>query len=275
MCLAFNTKDKLIHRLEENGSKSEESSEVQVDDHLLLRLSSTTSENKLSLELIDKNDHEHRTSPIFFVREGFDQMFRDIDPDFLYNHFTVIKTVADVSNNDYNYIVIGSSFCALAFIHRILENNPEAKILVLEKGFKYLPQHHQHCGTSASPGGVEFRSWTISQETESNEFLKDVYGPIPLFGGRSTYWNGWSPTPTAKELEDWPKDLKTTLQEKYFGLAREFLGVVPANEIKANENNHFIYGAFQSRLKERLDSAADIESIDQILHAPLAMGNDR
>ena len=36
MCLVFNTKEKLIYRLEENSTKIKESSEVQVDDHLWL-----------------------------------------------------------------------------------------------------------------------------------------------------------------------------------------------------------------------------------------------
>jgi len=276
MCLIFDTKNKLIYSLEENGSKSKVLSEVQVGDHLFLRLSTTASEKKLSLELLDENDHEHRVSPIFFVREEFDQMFRDLGPDFLYSHYTVINTIADILNNDYDYIIIGSSFCALAFIHQISHHHPEARILVLERGVKYLPHHHQHCDTSSSPGSVEIRPWTISEETKNNEMINNVHGPIPLFGGRSTYWSGWSPTPSEDELEGWPDDLKSALQSQYFSLARNFLGVISANEIRATENNHRIYGAFQSRLKERLDTAtADIESINQVFHAPLAMGNEQ
>ena len=57
-------------------------------------------------------------------------MFRDVDPDLLYNHFTVTKTVASIFNHDYDYIVIGSSFCALGFIHRTLENNPKVNSLI-------------------------------------------------------------------------------------------------------------------------------------------------
>ena len=122
---------------------------------------------------------------------------------------------------------------------------------------------------------MEFRPWIISDETIQNEYVKNVHGQIPLFGGRSTYWSGWSPTPSIKELVGWAKDLTTPLQETYFGLAREFLNVVEAIEIKAFENNTRLYGDFQSCLKERLDNAANIQSIEQILHAPLAMGNDR
>lgn len=279
MCLIFDGNSKLISRLEKSGLIIKKSLEVEIGDrHLLLRLSPTTSvtaENKLCLELIDKNDADRKPCPVFFVHEGFDQLFRDIDPDFSNSLRTTIKTIADVVKNYYDYVVIGSSFCSLAFIHQTLQNNPKAKILVLEKGLKYLLEHHQHCDTSSSPGGVESRPWTIADETIQNEFLKNVHGQIPLLGGRSTYWSGWSPTPSSKELVEWPEDLKTTLQETYFSLAQKFLGVVPASEIKAYENNDFIYRTFQSCLKKCLDSARDIESVDQVHHAPLAMGNER
>lgn len=260
MCLIFDTKNKLIYSLEENGLKSKVLSEVQVDDHLFLRLSMIASEKKLSLELLDENDHEHRVSPIFFVLERFDQMFPDL---------------TDMLINDYDYIIIGSSFCALAFIHQISHNHPKARILVLERGVKYLPHHHQHCDTSSSPGSVEIRPWSISEETKNSAMINNVHGPIPLFGGRSTYWSGWSPTPSEGELEGWPDDLKSALQSQYFSLAQNLLGVISANEIGATENNHRIYGAFQSRLKKRLDTATDIETINQVFHAPLAMGNDQ
>jgi hypothetical protein len=122
---------------------------------------------------------------------------------------------------------------------------------------------------------VEFRPWAIAHETIQNEFVKNVYGQIPLLGGRSNYWSGWSPTPSTKELVGWPEELKTALQEKYFKLAHAFLNVVAANNINAQENNNFLYRSFQSYLKTCLDGAVNIESVEEIIHAPLAMGNNR
>jgi hypothetical protein len=211
----------------------------------------------------------------FFVREGLDQVFREIDLDFFSSRHTTTKMIPQLLHNIYNYVVIGSSFCSLAFIHQIVQNNPKAKILVLEKGLKYLHEHHQQCPASSPPRDVEFRPWIISQETIQNEFVQNVRGQIPLLGGRSTYWSGWSPTPSSKELAGWPEQLKTPLEETYFALARGFLNVTAANQIKAKESNRSLYRTFQACLKNCLDSATSIESVEQVLHAPLAMGNDR
>ncbi|CAF1259637.1 unnamed protein product [Adineta steineri] len=154
--------------------------------------------------------------------------------------------------------------------------NPKAKILVLERGSIYLSEHRQHYSTPLpTPGDLELRPWSISPETLENEYVQKVCGQIPFLGGRSTHWSGWSPTPSTKELAGWPNDLKMQLQKICFGLAQKFLGVIEANEINAFENGNYLYGTFQSGLKSRLDSADTIESVDDILHAPLAMGNDR
>ena len=35
---------------------------------------------------------------------------------------------------DFDYVVIGSSFCGLSFTKRVLEKQPEAKILIIDRG---------------------------------------------------------------------------------------------------------------------------------------------
>jgi hypothetical protein len=275
--LTFDTKNKLISSSEDNTPTFNESLKVKDGDRcLLLRLSpgAAAIDNKLALELLAENDHDGKASVVFFVCEAFAQISHCMDLDF-FSSSPATKIIADLGDNYYDYVVIGSSFCSLAFIHQTLQNNPKAKFLVLEKGLKYLPEHRQHCPPSSSPGEVEFRPWTIAHKTIQNEFIKNVHGQIPLFGGRSTYWSGWSPTPSANELTSWPEDLKTALQERYFDLARKFLTVIPANQIKAHENNSILYCAFQNCLKKCMNNAANIESVEQVLHAPLAMGNNR
>ncbi|WP_405269259.1 hypothetical protein [Cellulophaga sp. Ld12] len=44
----------------------------------------------------------------------------------------------------FDFIVIGSSFCCLAFVERTLTKNPFAKILILERGEFFLPEHFQN-----------------------------------------------------------------------------------------------------------------------------------
>ena len=277
MYLTFDMQKKLITTAEGTGCTLNESLTIKDGGcHLQLRLSLSvsTSDNQLTLELLATDDSQRISFAIFFVCEGSNQIFRHIDFSF-FNSSPTAKSVANLRDDPYDYVVIGSSFCSLAFIHRILQKNAKAKILVLEKGMKYLPEHYQHCSPCSDPTEVEFKPWSISSKTTENEFIKNVHGTIPLLGGRSNYWSGWTPTPTTAELAGWPEDLKKSLQEKYFNMAQEFLGVVTAENIKAQEGENLLYGQFQTSLKKRIDDAATIESVEQILHAPLAMGNHR
>lgn len=277
MYLTFDMQKKLITTSEDAGCTFNKSLTVKDSSrHLQFRLSLSvhTSDNQLTMELLAMDDSQGITIPIFFVCEGSNQIFRHIDCKFL-NSSPTAKIITIPRDNSYDYVVIGSSFCSLAFIHCILETNVKAKILVLEKGMKYLPEHYQHCSPYSAPKEVEFKPWSISPKTTENEFVRNVHGTIPLLGGRSNYWSGWTPTPTATELAEWPEDLKNSLQEKYFNMAQEFLGVVTAENITAQENENLLYDRFQILLKKRLEDAANIESVEQILHAPLAMGNHR
>ena len=280
MSLTFDTKSELISSSDEYGSKSSKLLEAKDDDRrFLLQLSpsAATAGEKLSLQLFAENDYNGKASTIFFVREGFDRTFPHIDLGFFSScrTSTTSKTLAEVRDKSYDYVVVGSSFCSLAFIHRILRRDPQANILVLEKGLEYLSKHHQQCPSSSNPEGVESRPWSICPEDTQNGYVKNLYGQIPLLGGRSTYWSGWSPTPSTKELAGWPEQLSAQLEETYFSLARGFLSVIEANKITAQANNRFLYGTFQDDLKKCLDGATSIESVEQVLHAPLAMGNDR
>ena len=274
MCLTFDVEKNLIKSLKENEPIWNESLQVKDGDrHLLLRLSTTAAlNNKFGLELYTEKHCHSPASILFFAYERSDRIFRDIDLNCFNNSLTSSKISPDLSDEIYDYVVIGSSFCSLAFISRILQNDPKAKILVLERGRKHLSKHHQHC-LQSSPAEVEFRSWAVSDETTRTEFVTDVHGQIPLLGGRSTYWSGWSPTPSAKELVGWPEDLRNPLKQIYFDLAHDFLGVVTADKIDAYVNNNILYGAFQTCPKRCLDSTASIESVEQVVHAPLAMGN--
>lgn len=44
----------------------------------------------------------------------------------------------DISNLDFDFIVLGSGLAGLAFIDQMLKMKPSAKILLLERGGKYM-----------------------------------------------------------------------------------------------------------------------------------------
>lgn len=56
------------------------------------------------------------------------------------NYFASDQTRGNIlTHGDFDYIVIGSGFTALAFIQKALDLDPYAKILCLERGGKYFP----------------------------------------------------------------------------------------------------------------------------------------
>lgn len=56
-------------------------------------------------------------------------------------YFEEWKTVQE---KKFDYVVIGSTYCALGFITTVAENNPNARILVLERGQYLHPCHVQN-----------------------------------------------------------------------------------------------------------------------------------
>jgi choline dehydrogenase-like flavoprotein len=102
----------------------------------------------------------------------------------------------DVPNKNYDYIVIGTGFCALAFASKMLEAKPDAKILLLERGGFFLPAHFQTLPKAFAEtlGGVsETFPWTLDHETAAGRRgeAKFCHGSVPFFGGRSTVWSTW------------------------------------------------------------------------------------
>ncbi|CAF1134365.1 unnamed protein product [Adineta ricciae] len=280
MCLTFNVKDKRIVIMSNiDEILVYQSLKVKIDDqYLQLRLSSNfTEDHTLALELFSSSESTKEIFPVFFAFEGYHKILRSIEPNFIFDDQMMnskILTLNDIKDKSYDYVVIGSSFCSLGFIHQISQRDPNAKILVLERGLQYLSEHHQH-GCSSPPKHVEVTSWTVAPETVQNESLENVHGQIPLFGGRSLYWSGWCPTPSTEQLAGWPENLKISLQETYFRLAKELLNVITADQMRARENDHLIYDTFQTSLKQRLNEVINIDTIKEVQHAPLAMGNDR
>ena len=102
--------------------------------------------------------------------------------------------------DDFDFIVIGSGFCALGFAQRALANNPRARILILERGPFFLPEHFQNLPLpyQSTIGGLsETFPWTLSNKTISQPFFQWQHGMVPFFGGRSTLWSAWCPRPKA------------------------------------------------------------------------------
>lgn len=177
---------------------------------------------------------------------------------------------------DFDYVVIGSSFCALAFTTQALENNPGAKILIIERGTYLHPDHYQNLPpafetTVHDPS--ETCHWRVTEKTNHGQYIKGLHGAYSFFGGRSAFWSGWCPEPTPAEMEGWPEEVIKVIRG-YLPKAKEFLNVIPADEIFKDKppHHHPMFGELQSKVQSMLKEASGtVEAVSYVIPAPLAV----
>lgn len=187
---------------------------------------------------------------------------------------------------NFDFVVIGTGFCCLAFIERALKQDPHCRILVIERGPFFLPEHFQNLPLPFmnTLGGLsETFPWTLSATTASGQggTIRWQHGMVPFFGGRSTLWSAWCPRPTIEEMVGWPSETIEAAR-RYFGSAEELVHVQGADEVDADKNDTImqlvcrkrpVYGALQQRIQDLLkEHATSIEGIYRTEAAQLASG---
>lgn len=180
---------------------------------------------------------------------------------------------------EFDYVIVGSGFCGLAFAQRILKNSPQARLLIIEGGPFLLPEHFQNLPLPYCEIVTRLPErfpWSVSSQMKQAPTIRGQRGMIPSFGGRSTLWSGWCPRPTPEEMQDWPPEVIRTVNA-YLKDAEELLGVVPADEIGKHRSvspsaNYSIYGTMQEELIKMLRATLnEIPSATRVLAAPLAV----
>ncbi|MCG7497467.1 GMC oxidoreductase [Vibrio sp. Of7-15] len=186
--------------------------------------------------------------------------------------------------NDYDYVVVGTGFCALAFAERILEKeNSNARILLIERGTFFLPEHFQNLPLPFKDtlGGLsETFPWTMSIKNQQPDSpIKWQHGMVPFFGGRSTLWSAWCPIPNNDEFAGWPTHTIEAAR-KNFDSAKNLLRVQNADEIDNFPHQEIfdfvsgtrpVYGALQRRVQSLLQELGrDVNGIYRTDPAPLA-----
>jgi len=186
----------------------------------------------------------------------------------------------------YDFIVIGSGFCALAFVERTLSHDPKKRILVLERGPFFLPEHFQNLPLpyQQTLGGLsETFPWTLSARTAGQGPGKIgwQHGMVPFFGGRSILWSAWCPRPLEDEMRDWSPAV-VAAAHRNFASAETLLNVVPADQIDsgleagalaAAARRRPIYDVLQRNLQAQVASRLDrIASATRSMAAPIAVG---
>ena len=186
----------------------------------------------------------------------------------------------------FDYIILGSGFCSLAFAERILTGAPHSKILIVERGPFFLPEHFQNLPLpyQHTLGGLsETFPWTLARSTalQSAGNINFQHGMVPFFGGRSIMWSAWCPRPTVDEMQYWPEQTIAAAQRN-FSSAEKLLNVVPADQIDAHRGPELmahiarqrpVYGLLQHSLQEMLQSnLKQVSTATRCMAAPLAVG---
>ncbi|MFL6163322.1 MAG: GMC oxidoreductase [Jatrophihabitantaceae bacterium] len=185
----------------------------------------------------------------------------------------------------FDHIVVGSGFCALAFAERTLAADPHARILIIERGPFFLPEHFQNLPLpyNQTLGGLsETFPWTLAAAT-ANQPAGNIswqHGMVPFFGGRSIMWSAWCPRPEVEEMRDWPRPVIEAAQQ-HFADAEQLLNVIPADKIDQGlppatlavvNTERPVYAIMQKALQTMLaDNLDKVGSATRSMPAPLAV----
>lgn len=169
------------------------------------------------------------------------------------------------NTGSYDYVIVGSSFCAYAFTNQTLKANPNANILILERGEYKSPDYfkqHSPKELGKEEKETEDRPWEFSP---TNCSIKDVRGMNYQFGGRSCFWKAWCPEPTEEEMTEWPS-LTVSKVKEYFPKAKELLSVRNTDSIGCTPGE----SPFNHKILD-LTHCSEIESITKVQPAPIAI----
>ncbi|KAF7437535.1 hypothetical protein PC9H_004377 [Pleurotus ostreatus] len=172
---------------------------------------------------------------------------------------------------DVDFIVIGSGFTALAFIEQTLKQDPFKRIVCLERGDFWLPDHFQNLPLPFKytlGGPSETFPFMLLRDTFQSD-VKFVHGSTPFFGGRSTFWSAWSLRPTPELMRNWPDSMVNTSKEPAFwDRCNKLLRVTGADEIGEP------YGTLQSQINDHMERGLDkMRTADEAYPAPLAVSS--
>lgn len=186
---------------------------------------------------------------------------------------------------EYDLVIIGSGICGLAIATRALERDPNCRILMIERGTFFLPQHFQNLPTPFvnTLGGLsETFPWTLSATTAlglAGGYIRWQHGMVPFFGGRSTLWSAWCPRPTDEEMAGWPDETKKAARAN-FEAAEALLHVQNADVVDASKppskleqigGIRPVYGELQNKVQSLLLAAPErVSGVYRTQAAPLA-----
>lgn len=186
----------------------------------------------------------------------------------------------------FDVIVLGGGSFGPVLAARLfsLDTARRHRILVLEGGWKVLPEHIQNLppllGGLGTPRATSIKN--LRDTGEDRKARNEVWG-LPwhanhdfpgmayCIGGRSIFFGGWSPQPIDSELSEWPSDAVKELTERQFPLARQQLGTDTTNDFISGPLHDLLRDRLLAGLKKKkIAHALPVKQPDQV-EAPLAV----
>lgn len=134
-------------------------------------------------------------------------------------------------HSPFDVIVIGSGMAGGVLAERLSDNGFRA--LVLEAGGVPLETHIANLPRPHRSGfqkhvwqrwyDFRARNYDFDRDDLDNHY-RDGFQGFNL-GGRSVFWGGFIPRMTSAELDFWPQQLKWDLEDRYYPLAEELMGL--------------------------------------------------
>ncbi len=144
----------------------------------------------------------------------------------------------------FDVIVIGSGMSGGVLAERLSDNN--VRTLVLEAGGVPLETHIANLPRPHRSGfqkhvwerwyDFRARNYDYDEHDSGNQYTDGFQGFN--LGGRSVFWGGFIPRMTSAELDFWPKQLKWELEDRYYKLAEELMGLSTAPTTEYSRSIH-------------------------------------
>ncbi|MFD8478807.1 GMC oxidoreductase [Kitasatospora sp. NPDC059673] len=177
----------------------------------------------------------------------------------------LLASFEEAAAGDFDVIIVGGGATAAVTLKKLLQLAPGTRVLLLEQGPYLLPDHVQNLGSVLQP----LMDRAVAKPWRSEGDLELIF-QVPYLGGRTLFWSGASPQPTAQQLAGWPKAVVDELDGEW-AEAKEIVGVRRASELGRE------FGNLNSQLRQRIhqgtgpDSDLALPEDPGLLDAPLGM----
>lgn len=168
-----------------------------------------------------------------------------------------------------DYLIVGSGVAGAAICSKLLKNDPNTKILMLEAGNKVemrnFAQYQNYVVSGDTPYAFcqdeNYPDRDKSGENKTNDRNLELRGSrLMMYGGSTVHWGGWSfrlkpedfrlKTNTGKGI-DWPIDYNDL--ESYYGDAEDYIGVAGNSESEVvPRTSKYPYPAYPYTLEDSL-----------------------